>query len=428
MDTKELRQRRASLWEQAKSLHELAAKEKRDMTAEEKEQWDRINAEIDSLGETIQRMERIAAIDAEMERTDEPTARPTIILPESEERESILPNDKEYARAFNSYLRRGMSGMPADHRALVQTYYGATDVRALGVGTASAGGALVPEDFYRRIVEAMKAFGGMRQRANLPGGPTIITTSSGAPMPIPSVDDTGNTGAILAEGSAVTEQDITFAVKTLGAYVYTSKLVRVSVQLLQDSAFNLDAWLPTKLGERIGRAVNAHYTNGTGTDQPEGILAGAGLGVSGSSATTVTYDELVELEHSIDPAYRLTGAQWMFNDATLAAIKALTDNDGRPLWLPGLNVGAPDTILGYPYVINQDVPAIGASAKSILFGNFSYYFIRDVVDVRVLRLDERYAEYLQVGFLAFMRTDGKFVNPSGTAAGSPIKYLQNAAS
>ncbi len=425
MDSKELRQRRASLWEQAKSLHELAVKEKRDMTAAEKEQWDRINADIDSLGQTIERMERIAALDVEMERAEPSVTRPMPNLPDLDDEDgNPLPEDKEYRRAFNGYLRRGMLEMPAEQRALISAHF-----RAQGTGTAAAGGALVPQDFYRRLIEAMVAFGGMRQRANQPGGPTVITTASGASLPIPCVDDTGNTGAIVAEGNQVTSQDMTFSTKTLGSYMYTSKIVPVSIQLLDDSAFNLDTWLPTKLGERIGRAQNAHFTTGTGSGQPQGVVTGAGEGVVGTTGatTSVSYSDLVTLEHSVDPAYRALGAQWMFNDQTLAMLKQLTDVDNRPLWMPGIASGAPNTILGYPYVINQSVAAMAASAKSILFGNFSYYIIRDVVDVRVLRLNERYADYLQVGFLAFVRSDGVFANPDGGGTNSPVKYYQNSA-
>lgn len=441
MTIAELRQRRAALWEQAKSLHTLAEKEKRELTAEEREQWDRINSEIDSLKETIDREERIAQIDAELAELPEPVAlrtRESKIAAATgsfesapvEMEESVLPESDEYKRAFRSYLRVGMGAMKPDQRAVLTPFFGATDSeqRAMGVGTASAGGALVPEDFYRTLIDAMKAFGGMRQART-----TKLQTASGANMPIPTADDTGNKGAILAENTQVTEQDITVGAKNLGAYMYTSKLVRVSLQLMQDSAFPIATWLAQKLGQRLGRITNEHFTVGTGTGQPLGILAdtgGATLGALGAAGatTSISYEKLVELEHSVDPAYRQQGAEWMFNDKTLMALKTLKDGDGRPLWLPGLAVQSPDTILGYPYVINQDMPEMAAGAKAILFGDFSYYFIRDVMDLRVLRLDERYADFLQVGFLAFMRCDGTFANPDISTTNSPVKFYQNSAS
>jgi len=152
-----------------------------------------------------------------------------------------------------------------------------------------------------------------------------------------------------------------------------------------------------------------------------------------ANSLSLDYTDLVDLEHSVDPAYRSNGAQWMFHDTTLALLKSMKAvEDGRPLWLPGLAVNAPDTILGYPFVVNQSMAPAAAGEKAILFGDFSYYFIRDVQDLRILRLEERFAEYLQVGFLAFLRTDGVFAGPTeieGSSelednSSSPVKYLE----
>jgi HK97 family phage major capsid protein len=436
MNSTELRQRRASLWEQAKSLHALAEKENRELTAEERQQWDRINKEIDSLKETIDRVERIAAIDTEMSEIPAPVIKPEIRNIESlgekfsNEPESPLPNDKEYKNAFGAYLRQGPVGMKPEQRAIIQPYFGAVNTRALGTGAAPSGGPLVPEEFYRQMLEAMQAYGGMRQART-----TKISTASGADLPIPLVDDTYNKGAILAEGSNVNVLgvDPSFGSKTLGSFMYTSLQVRLSLQLLQDSAFNLESWLANALGRRIGRITNDHFTTGAGGGtEPEGILTAAPAGVTDASLD-VDYADLIALEHSIDPAYRANGAQWMFHDTLLSLLKQIKAvEDGRPIWLPGLAVSAPDTILGYQYIINQSMPEAEAEAKAILFGDFSYYFIRDVQDVRVLRLEERYAEYLQVAFIAFLRTDGVFATPTAISGGSeqganessPVKYLQ----
>jgi HK97 family phage major capsid protein len=431
----ELRQRRASLWEEAKSLHTLADKEKRQLTAEEREQWDRINGEIDSLKITIDRLERIDAIDEEMSSVPEPRSKPNPDTTnfdqqgmnyEEDDPESPLPASREYGRAFGAYLRHGLGGMKPDLRAVLQPYYGAVSVRALQTTTGAAGGATVPEEFYRRLLEAMLAFGGMRQART-----TKITTSSGATMPIPLVDDTHNEGAILAEGSDLnlTGTDPSFGSKDLGAHMYTSKIVRISIQLLQDSAFGLEGWLAGALGARLGRITNRHFTTGSGDGQPEGIVTACGEGVTDASLT-MDYTDLVDLEHSVDPAYRSAGAEWMFHDTSLSKLKQMKDDDERPIWLPGVAVGAPDTILGYSYIINQAMAQAVAGAKAILFGDFSYYFIRDVMDLRVLRLEEKFAEYLQVGFLAFLRTDGLFATPSEVedTANVPVKYLQFAGS
>lgn len=434
----ELRQERASLWEQAKSLHVLAEKEKRELSAEEKQQWDRINVRIDGLKETIERMERIDSIDNEMAEVGEPTQRGISLTQkievagrnyiDDEEVDSPLPKSDEYRKAFGAYLRYGLGGMKPEYRGVLQPYFSSTERRDLGTTSGAVGGATVAEDFYRQLLEAMLAFGGMRQART-----TKIATSTGATMPIPMADDTGNVGAILAENSALstTGVDPTFGSVDLGAFTYTSKLVRISVQLLQDSAFNLESWLARMLGIRLGRITNDHFTNGNGiADGPQGILEGAGEGVTGA-AIDIDYADLVALEHSIDPAYRSAGAEWMFHDTTLAALKQIKSvEDGRPLWLPGLAVNAPDTILGYRYIINQAMPQLTESAKAVLFGDFSYYFIRDVQDVRILRLEERFAEYLQVGFLAFLRTDGACAFPSdiNTTTNVPVKYLEFEAS
>jgi len=293
----------------------------------------------------------------------------------------------------------------------------------LGTGAAPSGGPLVAEEFYRQMVDAMQAFGGMRQART-----TKIRTSTGASMPIPMSDDTANEGEILGEGSytSTTGTDPLFGSKTLGAFMYTSKLVRISTQLLQDSAFPLESWLANALGVRLGRITNKHFTTGAGTTEPEGVLTAAGEGVTSGDLTD--YIDLVALEHSIDPAYRAAGAQWMFHDTTLALLKQIKGENGAPLWLPGVAVSHPDTILGYPYIINQAMPTAEGGNKAVLFGDFSYYFIRDVQDVRILRLEERFAEYLEVGFLAFMRTDGLLATPSVVAnpdtTNVPVKYME----
>ena len=413
----ELRQRRASLWEEAKSLHNLAEKEHRSMSAEEMEQWDRINGEIDSLKGTIDRMERIAAVDDEMAEVQQPAARSNFTKFEQHgqsmefgdsggDEDGPLPKSDEYRKAFGGYLRQGLGGMKPELRAVIQPFYGAMNVRALSTSAAASGGALVPEEFYRTMIEAMKAYGGMRQAKT-----TKLSTASGANMPIPMADDTDNEGEILSEGSAVstTGTDPVFGSKDLGAFLYTSKMVRASMQLINDSAFPFETWLAQALGRRLGRVTNRHFTVGTGDGQPEGILTMAAAGVTDGDLTD--YLDLIALEHSVDPAYRLN-AEWMFHDTTLALLKQIKGDNGAPLWLPGVAVGAPDTILRYPYIINQNMPEGDAGNKAMLFGDFSYYFIRDVQDIRVLRLEERFAEYLQIGFLAFLRTDGVFATPS----------------
>lgn len=414
---KALREERARLAKQAREILDRAATEKRELTGEENAKWEALMADIDRGGEEIRRLERIGDVESDLSRSQGVIAGRLDTGPTDDagENRGVSPGG-----AFRSWLRGGMASLTPGERSAMA--FKAADLtpeqRALSVGTASAGGYLVPEDFRRQIEDAMKAFGGMREVA------TILPTASGATLPMPTSNDTGNTGAILAENAQVAEQDTTFGSVSLGAYMYTSKLVRVSLQLLQDSAFSVDGWLSAKLGERLARILNAHFTTGTGSAQPNGVVTAATLGKTGASGqtTSVTYADFVDLQHSVDPSYR-RNARWMMNDSTIKAIKKLLDSQNRPLWSPGIAVKEPDTILGVPYVVNQDVAAMAASAKSILFGDFSKYIIRDVLDVQLLRLQERYADYLQVGFLAFSRHDGNLLD-AGT---NPIKYYINSA-
>lgn len=285
---------------------------------------------------------------------------------------------------------------------------GDVEMRAQGVATGAAGGYLVPEGFRTKLVERMKRIGSVRRVAE------VIHTDSGASLPFPTNDDTANIGAILAENVQVTEQDVTMGTITLGAYTYTSRLVRVSLQLLQDNAFDLDSWLARTLAARIARAQNIHFTTGTGTAQPQGIVTGATSGVTAASTTVITMDNLIDLLHSVDPAYRAEQdalgsspeAKWMMGDTALAAIRKLKDGQGQYLLQPSVQAGVPDQLLGYGIEINPDMPAPAAGTKPVLFGNFrAGYVVRDVASVEVLRLVERYADFLQHGFLGYMRSD-----------------------
>lgn len=407
----EMRQKRAALFEQARAILDKAEAEKRDLTGEEREQYDRIMADIDALKADIDRLERAEQVAKELASKTEPTD-----TSRSEQRNVPLVATPEYREAFLGWVR-GQDLTP-EQRKLLSAARASIDSRALATVPGAAGGYLVPEGFYRQLIEAMKPWGGMREVA------TVITTASGNPLPIPTTNDTVNKGRRIAENAATTTTDFAFGQKILGAYKYTSDTVLVSIELLQDSAFDLEAKLAQWLGTRIGRITNEEFTLGTGTDMPEGIVTAAYLGKQGAAGqtTSVTYEDLVDLEHAVNRAYR-RNAKWMMADSTLKALKKLKDSMGRPLWQPGLAVREPDTIMGYPYVINDDVPAMAASAKSILFGDFSNYFIRDVMDVVVFRISEKYIENGQIGFVAFSRHDGRLID-AGT---HPVVYYQNAA-
>lgn len=425
---KELREKRANLWNQANEIIERAAEESRDMTAEETEQVDRIHDEMDKLQREIERLERHYDLSKQL---SESAGRIVGLqdagdafggsenhniddVVDKEIRQWLLNEDERQPKRFN--LR--MAFMPERELRLILPDL--REKRALGTTPGTAGGYTVPQGFYRALEDAMLTFGGMRQART-----SILRTASGEPLPMPTANDTDNEGIIISENPAqkVPEQDITFGQEILGAYMYSSKSIRVSYQLLQDSAFDLPSYIAQKLGERIGRVTNRHFTVGSGSGEPRGVVTMATVGITAAAADAITDLELVDLIHSVDPAYR-SQAEFMFHDLTLRELKKLRDGDDRPLWLPGLAVREPDTILGHRYVVNSHMPQMGAGNKSILFGDFSRYYIRDVMDVTLVRLDEVYAEYGQVAFLAFSRHDGVLLD-AGT---HPIKALQHPAS
>lgn len=409
--TKDLRARRAKLIEDAREMINAA-----EVTAEANAKFDAMMAEADGLMERITRME---AADAQFAATQE--AQRQRGAREGKSADQVGDEVDIERETFRTWLRRGAGALTADQRAVYERRFQA----AQGEGTDSAGGYVVPQDnsFMMQIESAMKAYGGMIETAY------VFETAGAQPLPLPTDNDTTNAGAILAENpSSQSTQDITFGSVTFNGYTYTSKLVLVSNQLLQDSAFNLDGYLAGKLGTRLARIVNTHMTTGTGASQPTGVVTAATLGYTAGGSTTsgstvtIGYDDLVELEHSVDPAYRRNG-RFMMSDTALKVVKKLKDGMGRPLWMAGLAVREPDTINGFPYVVNQDMAVPAASAKTVLFGDFSKYYIRRIVGAQMLRLAERYAELNQVGFLAFQRWDGNLVD-AGT---HPIKYLQQSA-
>jgi HK97 family phage major capsid protein len=266
----------------------------------------------------------------------------------------------------------------------------------------------------------------------------VLDTATGQPLPYPTDNDTTQTGALVGEGAQVNTADVSLSQIMFGAYKFTSNMVKVSIELLQDSAFDLESFLTKKFSTRLGRISNTYFTTGlgSGSNQPNGIVTASVssgqtvIGDENASApdptSQVGYTDLVNLEHSIDPLYR-KGAKYMMHDQTLRFIKTLKDKYGRPLWLPGMAVAAPDTILSYPFSINNDMAQLGPSgspavgSKSVLFGPLDKYMIRRVKEMSVLRLVERFADYGQVAFLAFARYDGNLLD-AGT---HPTKYLQN---
>lgn len=430
---------RARIWHKMKELR--TETRGRVMSGEEEKSWKQMEADLDRVersiaiqekGDKYERMYEAAGDAPVSTRGADNAAHPAtpasggsagraIDIAGANATPGDIQRSYDYDRAFVDYLRRGVEGMRGENRELLER-----ENRDQSVGTNTAGGYTVPPGFVNKITEAMKAWGAMLDAAN------VIETDSGQALQWPTVDDTGNTGAILAENNAATALDVTFGTKTLSSYMYTSRLVKVSLQLLQDSAFNLDDFLARIFARRIGTAINAHFTNGTGGGtQPAGMVPNLTVGRTGATgsttslgaggATNAAYLETVEIEHSIDPAYR-ANAKWMMADSSVKVFRRILDADGRPVWQPSLQLGVPSTINGYPVIVNQDMPVMAANAKSIAFGDFKQaYTIRRARGMQTLRMNERFADALQVGFLAFARYDG--VVDDASAA----KVFQNSA-
>ena len=410
--SKQLREQRANIWEQMKAIMTAPAGEDGALSSDQEQTYDRLEAQYDDLDTKIERQERFEAADVANSKVD----RSGVVPPADDLGDEP---EKGYTEAFARYMKFGLSGLDHSDQQILRAGFVKDDTirNAQGVGTGAAGGYTVPPAFRQRIIEQVTFVAQMRQLAE------VITTETGADLPWPTVDDTDNEGAILGENTQATEQDVEFGQASVGSYMYTSKVVRASLQLLNDNAFNFERWLAGALARRIGRVQNRHFTAGTGTGQPDGIVTSAPVRVTAAGTAAVTYDELVDLSESIDPAYLTSGdVGFMFNQALRKGLRKLKDSQNRPIWEPSMQAGTPGQLLGYPTRINNYVPVPAAGATSIVFGNVrEAYLIRDVQDFTLLRLSERYADFLQVGFIGFQRSDGTLQNSAA------VRVLQQAA-
>ncbi len=403
-NTTKLREQRASEYKQWRAIIDGAEAEDRALTAEEKQTADRLEASIDSLEERAVNQEKAAALDARLDKIVDMPGGLT-----DAQRGSISDSDadEQYGEAFNEFMRTGMADMTSEGRQLMAARR--QEIKnAAGVGSGSIGGYTVPPAFRAIMVETMKAYGVMLTESE------FIPTDTGANLPWPSNDDTGNLGAMVGENVAVTEQDFTFGTNSLDAYMWTSKLVRVSLQFLQDSTVS-EQWLAKKLGERIGRILSQKFTIGAGTTEPDGLMTTTGASPavtgSGSFASTggISYDNVIDLQESLDPAYgNHPNCKFMAHQTVRKALRKLKDTTGRPIWEPSVQAGVPDMLAGKPLVVNNDMATIAQNSLSLGYGNIQgAYVIRNVNGSTVLlRLSERYAEYGQVAFVAFDRWDG----------------------
>jgi len=440
-DLKQLYEQRGSL---AKQIQEFADKinvEQRDFDATEREGWDKLNADYDALVNRITATERAQVISDEVQQpADGPTPIPrNYSSAETHERDDHEqgPTQEDHALALQAWCRHQTGrdlderqqkaiqrvGMPITRRELefklnsyspAQYRKLAREVRALGTQVGGEGGHTIDQDFVTQLEVALLAHGGMRQVA------TVMRTSSGNEMPWPTVNDTSNKGELIAENTPVGEQDMTFDQVVYNAYKYTSKMIKVPVELLEDSAIDLVSYLAEAIGTRIARITNEHFTTADGNSKPEGIVVGATEGKDAASSTAIDPDEILDLIHSVDPAYRnQAGVGFMMHDSIVKAVRQLKQDDVY-VWQPGLQPGLPDRLFDYPYTVNQDMSStITQNDKTMIFGLLTKYMIRDVAGFRLRRLTERYAESDQEAFVAFSRHDGHLLD-AGT---NPVKYM-----
>lgn len=421
-----IREDRASLWSQMEQILDEAQRSGEDLSGDQLDRYTKLERDLDAKHAEVEVLERHRSRELELASTVEMT-------PDGRLSDDPAERDTQLRKAYDSFLRHGISGLTDDERQLMQARYvpghnigqsGGSEARAQATTPDAAGGYLVPEGFWNRIQETLLAYGNVQDVSN------VISTETGNDLPWPTNDDTANEGEILGENTQIVEQDLTLGVKTLGAYKYTSKSIRVSWELLQDNAFNLEQFIARKFGERLGRIYNRHQTLGTGTNQPDGVAVGTTTGKTAAAVAAITYEEVVDLVHSVDPAYRAGGnTRFMFNDLVLSALRKIRDDSGgagtgMPMFQPSPQLGEPDTILGQPFSINNHMAGtIEASALVALFGDFSaFYVVRQVQGISVVRLTERYADYGQVGMFAWGRMDA---TKDDTAA---VKSLVMAAS
>jgi HK97 family phage major capsid protein len=373
--------------------------------AELEESFYRAEKEHAEISKQIERMQSI----------DEARKREVAQMDEDPNFRNEKEREIEYYEVFEKLMRRGKQVLSGPELAVLEKR--GTDTQI--AGTDSLGGYTVPTDLQNRIIEAMKSYSGILSAA------TIFSTAGGNPINWPFNDDTSATAVLTAESAAVAVGDTTFSQIAMSAYKYTT-LVKLSNELLRDTAFNLEQYFTNIMAKRFGRAMNTSCTTGSGSSQPQGVVTGSTLGKTAAATTAITFQEIIDLKHSVDPEYRMgPSSGFMLHDVVLAYLKKLSigSGDARPLWQPSYVVGEPDTIDGSRYWINQGMDSsINAASKLILYGDFSTYLIRQVQGMEIKRNDALYMNTDEVGFYGFARWDGKLTDTTA------VKHLITAAS
>lgn len=398
----ELRGRRNQLCADAKKL--LDDTKDKPWSADNQVQYDNLTNEISDIDGKLQRHQKILDLEAENKFSDRDLVK-----------KDFDPADPKNAvkNIHDKWIRQGWDALNVDEIKTIRN--------TMSVGTGSQGGYTVPSLVASEYIDALKGYRGVREVAQ------SLVTQDGLPFSFPTTDGTSEVGELIAENTTATAADPSFGTVSLSVFKYSSKIIAVPFELLQDTVIDIETLIRNRIRDRLGRINNQHFTTGTGSGQPNGFVTASSVGKTGTTGqtTTVIYDDLVDTVDSLDYAYQTPGVRWMMAQSSRKVARKIKDTTGRPIWAPGEGTmidGFQETLLGYPISLNNDMPAMAANAKSIAFGDFSKYIVRDAMEISLFRFtDSAYVKLGQVGFMAWQRCGGNLVDTNA------IKLYQNSA-
>lgn len=391
---KELREQHTELVNKAKNMLDQTGANS--WSKEKQAEYDTILDEADRVGGLIENHRRLA----EQEREE-------AFRDIDDFKANNNKKKSESSIAMDAFFRKKLEDRTPDEIAAIRNTMSTT--------TGSQGGYTVQTEVASTLIEALKDFGGMRREASQ------VTTAMGNDMSWPASDGTAEVGELVTQNTPSNDADTTFGTIPVTCYKFGSKIITIPIELLQDTTIDIEAFIFNRLRNRIGRIENQYFTTGTGTAEPKGLLTAASVGKIGTTGQTATiiYDDLVDVEESIDYAYQEGGNRscWMMSQALRKVVRKIKDTTGRPIWTPSYDlsiVGAKaEQLLGYDVCINNDMPSPAANAKSLAFGDISKYLIRDAMDVTIFRFDDStYMSKGQIGFLAWSRAGGNLLDTS----------------
>lgn len=396
--------------QQLREARNEVAKQMRHLNDEHKSSWSNdLQQQFDQLGDKMTQLDQQIAneqrvLDAMGDRFDDVPK-----IKDAQNTNAVTEN-----AVFRAWAMGGVQNLTPEQ---AQAYR-----NTMSTGVGSEGGYTVKKEVATSILETLKAFGAMRQVASR------IVTQSGNAIDYPTTDGTNEEGELVPENQTATAGDISFGTLGLGVQKFSSKVIAVPYELLQDSQIDIEALINKRLRERIGRSQNSYFTNGTGVSQPKGLITAAAVGKVGAAGKIVTYDDLVDLQESVDDAYRIDGMSWMMTQQLRAEVRKMKDANGRPIWMPSYDagIGAPqdELLLGERLVINNHMAKPGLNAKTLAYGAMGKYLIRDVMEISLFRFaDSAFTMKGQVGFLAWARAGGNLMDIGGA-----VKVYQQAAS